>query len=191
LYDIIKNAEPLTAPVVHKLPSNLRRHYEKMARLPDGFIVPGDALCSFNPIYGQGMTASALEADTLHRCLAADERRRGGMRGVPGPGFPRCFFREAAKIVEIPWMLAAGADFQYPETQGAKRPGTDLINWYMGQVHRAATRDPEVYHAFLHVMNLMRPPAALFHPRIVLRVMSGRTNGHRRSQGSLRLAEAT
>jgi hypothetical protein len=60
--------------------------------------------------------------------------------------------------------LAAGEDFRYPEVEGPKAPGTDLISRYVARVHQAATRDPEVYRAFLNVMHLMKPPTVLFHP---------------------------
>lgn len=95
IYDFITRAEPLTGIVPYKFPSNLRRRYEDMVRLPEGYIVLGDALCSLNPIYAQGMTVSALEAAMLDQCLREQWRRRGDLIG-----FPRRFFRRVAKVVD-------------------------------------------------------------------------------------------
>jgi hypothetical protein len=76
-----------------------------------------------------------------------------------------------AKVVDIPWQMAIGEDFRYPQTTGIKPPAIDLINRYVALVHRATLRDRVVGEAFLKVMNLMAPPAILFHPRILWRVL--------------------
>jgi hypothetical protein len=153
--------------VVHKFPSSLRRHYEQMARFPDDFLVLGDGLCSFNPVYGHGMTVSALEAQALDQCL----RERKPRRSVP-----QRFFKQAARVIHVPWMLAAGEDFRYPEVEGPKAPGTDLINCYVAKVHQAATRNPEVHRVFLNVMHLMEPAAVLFYPRMMFRALKVSSN---------------
>lgn len=98
IYNVITRAEPLTDFVIHKLPSNLRRRFEKVTRLPDGYVVLGDALCSFNPIYGQGMTVAALEAQVLDACLREQCETRRDWHG-----FPQRYFRQVAKVIDIPW----------------------------------------------------------------------------------------
>ncbi len=168
IYNVITRAEPLTDFVVHKLQSNLRRRFEKVVRLPDGYVALGDALCSFNPIYGQGMTVAALEAQVLDVCLREQCETRRDWHG-----FPQRYFRQVAKVIDIPWSLAAGADFNYPEVEGQKAPGTDLINWYVRKVQRASIYDPEVCRMLRAVTNLMQPLPRLFAPRIMLRVLSG------------------
>src|SRR5262249_44305206 len=140
----------------------LRRHYDRLTRFPDGLLVLGDAIASFNPVYGQGMTSAALQARELSAVLAA-----------PNGTEPLAlrFFRRAATVVDIPWQLAVGEDFRFPEAVGKRPPGTDLINRYVSQVHRATHHDPVVGRAFLDVMNLLEPPARLMRPSIVLRVL--------------------
>jgi 2-polyprenyl-6-methoxyphenol hydroxylase-like FAD-dependent oxidoreductase len=168
VYDIIKDAEPLNDFAVHKFPYSRRRYYERLKRVPANFVVVGDAVCSFNPVFGQGMTVAAAEAERLGAWLRADRSRD-----------PRRFFKQIAPIVDVPWMLAVGEDFRYPQVTGPKSPETNLINAYTARLHRAAAHDPVVLVAFLKVAHLLTPPTSLFHPRIVGRVLFGRRKGER------------
>jgi hypothetical protein len=108
IYDIVAHAEPLGDFVRYRYPANLRRRYERLAEFPKGYLVFGDALCSFNPVYGQGMTVAAQEAMLLRECLdvgAADLARR--------------FFARAADVIDTPWDIAVGNDFAASEGRGA------------------------------------------------------------------------
>jgi 2-polyprenyl-6-methoxyphenol hydroxylase-like FAD-dependent oxidoreductase len=165
VYNAIVNAEPLTEIIAYKYPANLRRHYEKLKRFPEGYLVLGDAMASFNPIYGQGMTSAAMQTYTLKNLL----KRSSSLQGLW-----KSYFKQAAKVVDIPWQLTVGEDFRYPETEGTKPPFTDMINAYVDRVHKATQRDPVVYTQFLRVMNLMAPPTSLMSPRIMWRVFMGR-----------------
>ena len=162
VFNLISRAEPLTDAVPHRLPSNLRRHYEKLERFPEGLLVLGDGVCSFNPIFGQGMTSAALQATALDDLL-----RRGS---AARPYFASVYFEAVAKVVDIPWASAVSEDFRFAETTGPKPGGTDFINRYVAAVHRAATRDSYVFGEFLKVMNLLARPESLFHPKTLWRV---------------------
>ena len=162
VFNVITHAEPLSDIYTYKFPSSLRRRYEKLTRFPEGYLVLGDAIASFNPIYGQGMTSAAMQVDVLHRLLQTQPTL---------DGLWRPFFRKIAKVVDIPWQIAGCEDFRYPETQGQKPFLTDMINAYLARVHRATHHDTVVYSQFLRVMNLMAPPTSLLHPRIIRRVM--------------------
>jgi 2-polyprenyl-6-methoxyphenol hydroxylase-like FAD-dependent oxidoreductase len=166
VYGVVSQAEPLGDIVTCRMPSNLRRRYERLKRFPDGYLIMGDALCSFNPVYGQGMTVSALEADLLERWLAS-----GGGRAAAAS---RRFLEAAARIIDVPWTVAAGEDFRFPGVTGPKPPGTDLINRYMSRLHRTAIHDAEAVHAFFEVMNMLKPPTSLLSPRMALRVAGRR-----------------
>ena len=159
IYEVIKNAEALGEAVRYNFPANVRRRYERLRKLPEGYLVTGDALCSFNPIYGQGMSVAALEAETLEGSLA------DGLEGLPHRFYPR-----VSEVVDVPWKLAAGADFAHPGVTGKKALSTGAVNWYVGHVRRAISRDEVVCRAFVMVTALLAPPGALFHPKIVLRV---------------------
>ena len=165
IYTILQRLEPISAIIPHKFPGSLRRHYEGLKRFPEGYLVLGDAICSFNPVYGQGMTSATLQAAALDRLLT----ERTALTGLW-----RDFFKAAAQVVEIPWQSAVGEDFRYPETEGKKPVGVDLLNAYVTKVHRATHVDTTVYKAFLKVINLMAMPTSLFHPQIVWRVLWGK-----------------
>jgi 2-polyprenyl-6-methoxyphenol hydroxylase-like FAD-dependent oxidoreductase len=136
-----------------------RRRYERMKRFPDGYLVMGDAIASFNPVYGQGMTVAACEAESLQQVLAAGQ--------AP---LHRAFFRAAARAVDVPWQIAVGADLALPGIDGPRTMQVRLVNRYMARVFRAAARDAAVAAAFRRVMHMLAPPPSLFAPRILWRV---------------------
>ncbi|MFN3981582.1 MAG: FAD-dependent oxidoreductase [Caldilinea sp.] len=162
IYNMMRKAEPLTEVYPHKFNSSLRRHYEKLTRFPAGYLVLGDAISSFNPTYGQGMTSAAMQAAALDELLV----QRGGNLADIAPAF----FKRAAKIIDTPWQLAVGEDFRFPQTTGPKPAGIDLLNRYVAAVHRATLVDLEVGRAFAKVMNLMAPPSSLMTPGMMVRV---------------------
>jgi len=155
----IGSAEPLDDPVLHRFPASTWRRYDKVD-LPDGFAVIGDSICSFNPIYGQGMTVAALEADALGRHL----RRRRCLHA-------RRFQKELARIVGPAWQMATGADLQFPAVEGKRTPATKLLGRYVARLHAAAAHDPHLSRAFVRVSGLVDPPPALMRPSIVRRVL--------------------
>ena len=162
IYDIISTTEPLSDIFIYRFPSNLRRLYERLKRFPAGYLVIGDAIASFNPVYGQGMTSAAMQAQSLDLILSQSRSLDGVWRR---------FFSRVAQIINIPWQLAVGEDFRFRGTEGRKPLATDLINAYVAKVHLATQHDSVVYAQFLRVMNLMAPPTSLLHPRIVLRLL--------------------
>jgi 2-polyprenyl-6-methoxyphenol hydroxylase-like FAD-dependent oxidoreductase len=119
----------------------------------------GDALSSFNPIYGQGMTVACVESLALSECLAA------GTQDVA-----KRFFRAASRLIDIPWQIAVGSDLQHPRVEGVRTTQVRFINWYIRKLFRAAQVDAVLANRFLEVANLMRQPSALLDPRIAFRV---------------------
>jgi 2-polyprenyl-6-methoxyphenol hydroxylase-like FAD-dependent oxidoreductase len=168
---LISKAEPLSDVVVSRFPSSRRRLFEKLERLPAGYVALGDAICSFNPIYGQGMTCAAREASALGRAL--DEHR------TPDAALARAYYAAAADIIKIPWQFAVGGDFNFPETTGPRPRGTAVRNWYARQIAYAAQVDGEVNGTFSRVQHLLIPPSALFQPSFVARVIRQARKRHR------------
>jgi 2-polyprenyl-6-methoxyphenol hydroxylase-like FAD-dependent oxidoreductase len=162
VHQVISSAELLQAPVPAHFPASVRLRYERLDRFPEGYVVTGDAVCSFNPVFGQGMTVSALEALALRDCL----RDGAGQLG-------QRFFRFAAKLVDIPWGIAVGADLRFPEVEGPRTPKVRMVNAYLARLHVAAGSDPVLGRAFLRVVNLIDPPEHLMRPELAFRVMRG------------------
>jgi 2-polyprenyl-6-methoxyphenol hydroxylase-like FAD-dependent oxidoreductase len=160
IYETVRDAEPLDGPVGFRFPASVRRRYERLDRFPDGFLVMGDAVCSFNPVYGQGMSVAALEALTLRRHLE---------RGVAPQ--PRRFFGDLARVVDVPWDMAAGGDLAFPGVQGRRTRKLRLVNAYLARLHAAAAHDAHLAAAFIRVAGLVAPPQTLLGPGIVLRVL--------------------
>lgn len=159
----LQTAVPLTDVAPYRYPSHLRRRYERLTRFPGNFLVLGDAFCSFNPIYGQGMTACAIEALALRDCL----RREGDPASLWRP-----FFKAAAEIVESPWTIATGSDFMHPRVEGERPPGSNFRNWYFARLLQACGRDAEVTASLYEVLHLLKKPATLFRPGIIGRVLA-------------------
>src|SRR2546421_1399293 len=168
LYEAIKDSEPLTPIAIHKFPANRRRHYERLARFPEGFVALGDAVCSFNPVYGQGMTAAALEAETLNTMLYQQREHRASGDIT---GFSRRFQKKITHIVDTFWLLAASEDFRHPETQGKRPLGLSLLNSYSRRVHELSTFDPQVTLLLYQVLQAIKSPTALFSPSMIAKVL--------------------
>lgn len=160
IYEAIHDTEPIGEASTTRFPASVRRRYELLDRFPDRLIVLGDALCSFNPIYGQGMSVASLEAVALSDALS------GGLDGLS-----KRFFKCAAKIIDSPWKIAVGGDLKMPEVRGRRPLSLRFTNWYIRKLHRCGHTDAVATRAFLRVQQLQDPPEALMHPRIVLRVM--------------------
>jgi len=165
MYEALRSAEPLGEPVRYGFPAGLRRHYEKLRRFPPGLLVLGDALCSFNPIYGQGMSAASMYADVLQTCLQERVAIGWSLTDLWRP-----FFREVARAADRPWELATGEDFRYSETTGTRARALKLLHWYTQKVHKAASISPQVTERFYEVMHLLKAPTALFTPAILWKV---------------------
>lgn len=173
LYAAIADAEPLTSPVANRSSANVWHHHEALARWPEGFVVLGDAVCAFNPVYGQGMSVAAKEAMALDACLRA--RRQRHASSAPA-GLARRIQREIARTIRPVWAIATGVDVVVPGVEGGRvGRAAAFLHRYLDRVTRLATRDVFARQLLLEVQNLDRPATTLFHPRLVARVVRGRS----------------
>ncbi|MEV3988669.1 FAD-dependent monooxygenase [Streptomyces sp. NPDC049837] len=166
LRDWLAKAEPESAVHGFRKTANVRRRYDLPGRRPAGFLVTGDALCTFNPIYGQGMSVAAIGAVALRDALA-DPRRTPTTRRVQ---------RALSDASKQAWDISAGADKNMPGAQGdavrtraADRPAA----WYLKRVQERAPGDPVVGAAFRSALSLAEPLSALFAPPVLRAVLFG------------------
>lgn len=163
---LISGAEPLTDIHLSRSTSNVRRYLEKSARWPEGFVVLGDALGTFNPVYGQGMSVAAFGARVLDREVSRS--------GLASPGLARRVLRGAARSVDAAWSMAVGQDLFYPEVRGG-RPGVAdrVATAYSRRMTRAATGSPAAASALWDVTSMRTPPTRMFRPAAVLAALTG------------------
>ncbi len=167
-YQAIKDAEPISPIYAHRATANRLRHYEKVL-LPRGFVALGDAVCALCPVYGQGMTASALSAMVLRDWLREPQNHADGSL------LPSRFQKSLAKSNAQHWTLATGQDLRFPTTSGGSKPSrrTGLLHWYTERLLLMANQDPSLHALLMEIAHLLKSPAALFHPKVVFRVVTG------------------
>lgn len=163
LHDAIKDLEPASPIYGYREVANRRLHYGSLQHRPSNFLVTGDAACSFNPVYGQGMSAAAIDAEVLESCLAQTGN---------GARLSATFQKRLAKATDAPWMLATGEDLRVNETEG-RTPGlsTRLLHGYMDRVLALSMEDLAVRRTFLEVFGMTRQPSALFDVSIVAKAL--------------------
>lgn len=163
LYDALKHAEPAGPILGYRFAHSQWRHYERLPRVPEGLLVVGDAFCSFNPIYGQGITSSAVQVDILAGCL------REGLRGLS-----RRYFERAGRFLEAPWAMSTTEDFRLPGLTGPRPFASGFLHWYIERFQRLTASDDEAVRTFVEVMHMLRPPTAMFSPGLAWKVLTRR-----------------
>ena len=165
MYELLCKATPLTPIRTYKMPSNQWRRYDKQPRWPVGLFVIGDAVCSFNPSFGQGMTVAALQAVKLGELY--HEQKRGNLTA---PGLAHRFQKEAARIVNNPWMITTGEDLRFAKAEGPRPFSLSVMHRYLAQIFEIAHYNPAVAKQFFEVMTFLKKPSALFQPAMLLLV---------------------
>lgn len=159
----ISRCEPLSDVVVNRSTTNRLRRYDTWKGGLDGFLAVGDAVCSFNPVYGQGMSTAAVCA-----CLLEEALQSVG----PSPAeLPRVHFAVQAKFLSGVWTIASGADFLWPTTTGNRPARAALMRPYMRLLGESAHCDPEVMRKVIGVFHLIDDPGAVASPGAVAAVL--------------------
>ncbi|MFB7247078.1 monooxygenase [Streptomyces populi] len=164
LHRWLDEAEPLSPAFGYRQTANIRRRYDLPGRRPAGFLATGDALCTFNPIYGQGMAVAAMSAVALRDALA--DRRR--------PPTTRRVQRALLAASRQAWDISAGADRKMPGAVGTAivgGPADRVAGWYLRRVQERAPGDPVVGRAFRSVLTLSEPVTSLFAPPVARAVL--------------------
>jgi 2-polyprenyl-6-methoxyphenol hydroxylase-like FAD-dependent oxidoreductase len=159
LATVLERLEPLDDGFTYRFPASVRRRYERLVEVPDGLLVIGDALCSFDPAFGQGMSTAALEAVALRTCLT-EGREDLGLR----------FFYRAAHHIDTPWQIVVGGMPPAPGTSVHKPLSERLVSSYLTALRYAAVDDPKLARAFLRVAHMTASPQSLMTPGNAARV---------------------
>lgn len=168
IFQAIQGARGLSRIFKFRQTANRWRHFERLPAWPERFAVLGDAACTLNPYYAQGMTVCALQVEALDA-----ELRRRGSGGDAGARFQQ----QAARIVRAPWVLATSTDLRWPATTGDRRLRDQLMHRYLDKVLALATEDPGASIKFLQVMHMLKPPQALLSPALMARALCMRSSG--------------
>jgi 2-polyprenyl-6-methoxyphenol hydroxylase-like FAD-dependent oxidoreductase len=161
IYTAIKHAERLGDVVRFRFPASVRRHYERISGFPRGLLPLGDALCRFNPGYGQGMSVAAQEARLLGRLLSTPARGDD-----PLANLAPTFFAQAQTLLDTPWAVAT-MDFIFPQTRGQCPANFEGILRFSRALNRLAARDPAVHKLVIEVQSLLRPGSAYGDPELL------------------------
>ena len=164
IYDAIKNAKPIGPIIRFLLPSSIRRRFETVQRFPSGLLPIGDAICRFNPVFGQGMSVAAQEAVILDHLLKAR-----AAQADPLDGLASIFFAEIQGVLETPWGIAT-SDFIYPKTRGERPANFEQRMQFNLGLARLGAQDPSVQKLLTEVNHLLKPQSALRTPEISERV---------------------
>jgi 2-polyprenyl-6-methoxyphenol hydroxylase-like FAD-dependent oxidoreductase len=167
IHKAIERAKRLGEVARARFPASVLRHYDRLRAFPRGVLPLGDAVCRFNPIYGQGMSVAAQEAQALSRLLAARAAEPDPLGGLALP-----FFAEAAALIDTPWFSAAIPDFVHPDTTGDRPPDLAQMLAYGSAVTRLAARDPAVHTLTAEVQHLLKPRSVYREPEFVQRVLA-------------------
>jgi 2-polyprenyl-6-methoxyphenol hydroxylase-like FAD-dependent oxidoreductase len=164
VHDTIVKAVPLSPITAYRGLKNRWRHFEELPRWPERFVVLGDSVCVFNPIYAQGMTVGLTAAAMLGRRLTETGGRIEGLAAA--------FQRDLARSLRVPWLMATTEDRWWAADGSARIPLKDrATRLYVRRLQTAMSDSPALARRFLHVMHMTRPPASLLAPAAIARVL--------------------
>jgi 2-polyprenyl-6-methoxyphenol hydroxylase-like FAD-dependent oxidoreductase len=159
---VAERAELIGDVLTYHQADSRRRDYDELERFPAGLVVAGDAVASFNPIYGQGMTSAALHASCLSAYL-----RSGPSLDKPA----RAYFEQVRVVVDAAWQVSTFADLELPHVNGPFPRGYRLVKWFSGLIFQGAAVDSQLNDQFNRVTTMLAHPNSLARPRTVLRAL--------------------
>lgn len=160
--EMLADAEPLTPVYLFARTASRRNAFEDVPNWPAGLVAVGDAVCAFNPVYGQGITVAVMEALLFrrHRDFSAKGCRR--------------FQRKIARTAKASWAMSSNADRNWVE---AKRGG--LLGWYLKKWQAGIVHDPDLFRRFVRVVHMVASPATLLNPVVFRRLAKYSRQGPR------------
>ncbi|MEB9903502.1 glutamate synthase, partial [Bacillus cereus] len=164
--DFLNKAEGITDIKTYKIPYQVRRRFDLVNNVPEGLLVVGDAQCRFDPVFGQGVSVAAMEAHQLQ--LLLQDRKQLDKT------FTQQFYKKAATIIETPWDMTTTEISRHPQLKRELTTKQKFQLWYTKQIYRLSASNSDVYIRLVRVMNLIRNPFHLFHPKVLLSILLNR-----------------
>ncbi|MGR6342032.1 glutamate synthase [Priestia megaterium] len=175
----LEQVEPISEIKIHAIPYQVRRRFD-LANVPEGFLVVGDAHCRFDPVFGQGISVAAMEALELQHYF--------GNSAYPNNRFTKILHKRFSTLIATPWDMAITEAFRHPDINGEKPFIQPIKQWYSKKVYQLSASDPEIYLRLVRVMNLIRPPLHLFHPRVGFAILTNRKKKSKKQVNSQKSA---
>jgi 2-polyprenyl-6-methoxyphenol hydroxylase-like FAD-dependent oxidoreductase len=146
----------------YRHPDSRRRDFSGLTRFPARLVAVGDAVASFNPIYGQGMSSAAMHASALSLYL----------RSAPDLATAATdFFALQKVVVDAAWGFSTSADLARPSVPSEGHHVGRISSWVSGQIVAASVTDPTVARRFDDVTGMLAHPSSLGTPGTVLRAI--------------------
>ena len=168
LQEVMGQATRVSEFKPHRGIKSKRIRLDKIQNFPDGLLITGDAIASFTPTYGQGMTFACLCAEALEECLAMQTPHN--MKGLANS-----FCIKEQSPTELCWSSSTGQDFTVPGVQSNTQPppGSSFVNGYFDYVFRVCAQEhnKDVWATFMKVISMLSHPAVMFSPTVVLPVI--------------------
>ncbi|HHQ8914820.1 TPA: FAD-dependent oxidoreductase [Bacillus cereus] len=161
--DFLNKAEAISHTKTYKIPYQVRRRFDLVDNLPERLLVVGDAHCRFDPVFGQGVSVAAMEAHQLQLLLQG--------RKQLDKAFTQQFYKKAATIIETPWDMTTTEISRHPQLKRELTIKQKVQLWYTKQIYQLSASDSDIYIRLVRVMNLIRSPLHLFHPKVLLAVL--------------------
>jgi len=160
--DIAERATMVGDVVTYHQADSRRRDFHELDRFPAGLIASGDAVASFNPVYGQGMTSATLHASCLSQYLRSQPSLRE-------PAMP--YFDLIRVVVDAAWQVSTFADLELPHIEGPYPRGYPIIRWFGGQLFKASMTDAVTNDRVAMVTTMMAHPDSLAKAGTLLRAL--------------------
>ncbi len=167
LHELLSTGERISEIRTYRVPLSLRRHYERLPALPTNWLAVGDAICSFNPLYGQGMSVAALQVQSLQALLQA---RANSDPARALQGLAPDYFQHASRAIDGAWTLAARQDLAFPETRGVRPPDLAERARHGAALEAMIPEDQQLHRLLADVFNLTCPVSALDTPALRERI---------------------
>ena len=171
VYKTVRDAKPISNIYGYREDGSRLYHYEKLKKWPKNFIVLGDAVSAFNPIYAQGVTVAAIQSKILDNLLYKYKKNH---TAALKKGFEIKFQRKIAKLNSLPWLLGTSEDLRWPTTEANKKmnPFSKIIQRYSKHVILLTPNSRLATKSFLEMLNMVKSPAVLFHPLLIAQVLA-------------------